>query len=1572
MRAPPTGGEKATPRSIARLTALGSHFPVTLLSALAVVLAVLIVALILVPVHVWRQPAVDAVYSGFDPNLMYVSPSGPAPKAGDVVMSPNELRIVAVPDSHPTVDLVTTPLSFSTSFDVEIAAEPAGSVPLRVELWSPENGAAYVVLFAPSGGDVITAETIVGGTSLQDLVGGIATNTEVLGHYQVGRFYHFTMVVDQSHKKISTRIVGPALGVADSTITPAVAPAVFKAFRYALTLSSSAGTEPSKAIARNFALTLMPQPLATAESTVKVDDATARLLVQLLLAASILICVVTALKLVASRRRQNSIRVLSQVARTARTRAPLAVLLAVALAVYLIANLPLFGLASPHYDVLSAKVWSYVAYHSGLADLYYRTLLVPAAGAWSGVPLHEAGFPYGITKAYYYYAIGWAYHLWPVAAGAVPVDQFSLEALLKSVNVVFGFVDGLFVYLILNRFVSRSTALTSAVLLALNPAVILVMSVWGSTETVSLFFVLGSILLAERNRPLGAWLMLAAAAYTRPQMLVLAFLLGAVYLRKFGARRNLLAIAWTVIVAFLFIGPFALAISPSVPVDYVARTLIFHFGNGQADLPYQGTSPGYYSIWTLPLLLVNGQHGLDRMWSPSTQPLFGSLTYGQVGASLAVGLVLAVGAVLLLRGSASSRPGQYFPVIAFGMLGWLMVTPGLISRYFVYAIVAIILCRKVFTNAGYFWTVGILTAITCISAYGHLSLDFLGYSGSVGVLSPTNNAFSQFVFNLFSADRFISLAALINIAILAVVAAKAWSSLRSDSPPRLQPAATPARSTAQVAFSMPANTALPSARAPQPAVTATPPSPRVVQRIRAHFALWSVLALAVAMLALTLIPAEFWKAPVDDATYSGFDPVLISADGGGGGAVRVGNSSIEMQAESNSKPSVNLATTQLQKLSASLDVTIMANEGALQPFRIGAWSPWTGSGEFVVFGAAPEDAIVVQAVSGGQPGPSLVGGDVIDSTLLGHYQLGRDYRIAMLVNRAGGSITTRVSADDGTNGEATLSSSQLPSLFSNVQLSLGASASGGPGSSRVSLHNYVLTLPHQRAWVSRVSDPTATAMVIALALLGALALAIAAWWHVADIKRLYRSSGRARLSLRFGAAAVAYVVGNALLFPLGGHPFDLGGAKLWAYVAGAYGPAQLYLLPNVVSLTWIWHGVPYIQSAFPYEPVSAYLSTAIGWLNIVFPGNWTLGPGNDSLEYLIKAVNVAFGLADAILIYSILRRLGTTERLSQVAAGLFLFNPAVWFSMSVWGQTHVFSIFLVLAAILLAEKRLPVWAWLALAAACLTRPQMIVFGFLLGIVFLRKFDWRQNAHALAWTVIAVFVLFSPLLLATSPSLPVDVLRQNLQVQEAGGNVAVLTTVSQDGLSVWPLVTYFLQGLSGLQRAFTPSSETLVDGLTYLRLGQILTLAAMLAVGGTLFLKKRTALESGGYLPLVALGMTSFLMLLTGTLATHFLLALPFLLLIHRWTGNGAYFYIAAIWTITTLVPMYGDMGLLISGLDYPLLAPAHNAVTKLFVDLFASDRFITGAVVANIAAVVWLAWLTSRSRTRERIVGEAA
>jgi len=716
------------------------------------------------------------------------------------------------------------------------------------------------------------------------------------------------------------------------------------------------------------------------------------------------------------------------------------------------------------------------------------------------------------------------------------------------------------------------------------------------------------------------------------------------------------------------------------------------------------------------------------------------------------------------------------------------------------------------------------------------------------------------------------------------------------------------------------------------------------------------------MLAITAVPAQVWRAPVNDAVYAGFDPYLDYSVAGGAGSVQTTMDSVDMTAPA----SINLATTLLPKLSAAIDVVVQDAGDATQPVRVGLWSPWTDAAQFVVFGPSPQNLITAETILNGKKGPTLLGGNVSESKVLGPYQLGQVYRVAVALDKTAGTITFRVTGADGTDATASLPTA----IFGNVQVSLNASASPDGGSSHVMLRNFKLTLPHQRVWASKADDPLLTAILLILALGGLLLVALAAITHlprggVASIAkglrpRMPRTRSR---QLMFGiAGAVAfYLAGNGLLFALGGHPFDMGVEKLYAYVARAYGPAQLYYLPNLVSIAWIANGVPFLESAFPYEPASAYLHTAIGWLNsLLFTGGGTFSPRSLSVEYLTKAFNVAFGLADSGLIYLLSRHVGLSKRWAVTAGALFLFNPAVWFSMSVWGQTHVFSIFLVLSAVWLAEKQHITGAWLMLAAACLTRPQMLVFGLLLGIVFLRKFTWRQNFSALSWTVIVVFLLLTPFTLATSPSLPIDVMLHNVNVQEGGGNVVILTTVSQDSYSIWPLVTLFARGASSLQRAFTPSSDLLIGSLTYQRVSQVLTVSAMLVLAGTLVFKKRATEEAGAYLPFVALGIASFLMLLTGILATHFLLALPFLLLCRRWMGSGAYFYVAAIWTITTLIPMYGDMGVVMSAQDYPLLARANNQITQFVVHLYGSDRFITVGVVANICAVIWLAVLAFR------------
>ena len=751
-----------------------------LLTIATVTVAAAIVILILIPVSFWRHPATDATYRGFDPNLLATSPSGPSDIPGKIDVAPNALAITAGPRSHPTVHLVTTPLSFSAAFDVTLNTLPTAGVPLRIGIWSPATRAGYFLIFDHDRGDTIRGEVISDGQSLQDLVGGVVRSDDLIAPFRTAHAYHIELNMDQLKRTLRVNVIG-ASEAAVRVVGPDQAPDLFNAFRPTLTVSAFPDDGSSTAVISNYKLTVPSQPTFAGEETVRIEDGRATTLVWVALLASVGLCLIGAVRWLAPRLKNlgkiGGLRIDSR-------RAPLILFVGSAAGAYVLANSLLFGVAAKHFEMVASGVWSYVAFKNGVADLYYRTLLAPAADAWRGTPVHEAAFSYGFTKAYYYLAAAWAYLPFS-GPGQLMVRDFSFEVLLKTLNVLFGVVDAGLVYLVLKRLVGPKTAQGSALLFVLNPALILVMSVWGSTESVSLFFVLGSIWLAEMDKPLPAWGLLAAGAFSRPQILVIAFLLGAVYLRKFGLRRNTLAISWTVLVSFIVLAPFVLAISPSVPVDYVTRTLAYHIGNEQADTAYLGLSPANYSIWTLPLLVINGVQGLQRMWSPSTTPFIGSLTYGQAGGALSVGLLVVLGAVALLRRSVSTQPGQYLPILAFGMLWWMLVTPGAMSRYMIYPIATLILCRAAFSAGAYFAAVGALIVVASITTYGHLASDFLGYSGGANLLSPANNAVSHFVFSLFSADWFINLAALSNIAVLIALGSKAWHSLRGEPVPHV-------------------------------------------------------------------------------------------------------------------------------------------------------------------------------------------------------------------------------------------------------------------------------------------------------------------------------------------------------------------------------------------------------------------------------------------------------------------------------------------------------------------------------------------------------------------------------------------------------------------------------------------------------------------------------------------------------------------------------------------------------------------------------------------------------------------
>src|SRR5713101_3090372 len=172
------------------------------------------------------------------------------------------------------------------------------------------------------------------------------------------------------------------------------------------------------------------------------------------------------------------------------------------------------------------------------------------------------------------------------------------------------------------------------------------------------------------------------------------------------------------------------------------------------------------------------------------------------------------------------------------------------------------------------------------------------------------------------------------------------------------------------------------------ALSSTPlvrPNDLITQTVR-----WAVPAVAALMLGLTVAPAEIWNHPAIDAVYKGFDPNLVYANGGGSKVVRVSTDAIDITATPNSQPRVNLATTSLKTLNASLDLLVIENKGASEPFRIGVLSPWTRLGYLLAF--EPQNRLTAETIEHGT-GAALIHGDVHPLATLGTYTPGITYHL---------------------------------------------------------------------------------------------------------------------------------------------------------------------------------------------------------------------------------------------------------------------------------------------------------------------------------------------------------------------------------------------------------------------------------------------------------------------------------------------------------------------------------------------------------------------------------------------------
>jgi hypothetical protein len=536
--------------------------------------------------------------------------------------------------------------------------------------------------------------------------------------------------------------------------------------------------------------------------------------------------------------------------------------------------------------------------------------------------------------------------------------------------------------------------------------------------------------------------------------------------------------------------------------------------------------------------------------------------------------------------------------------------------------------------------------------------------------------------------------------------------------------------------------------------------------------------------------------------------------------------------------------------------------------------------------------------------------------------------------------------------------------------------------------HYVLRVPRQFWTGARVEDWRARGLltVLLVASLSALALHIfivTRKWMTTHVSHSSLTTAslvirKETLSLKIVVASAVFIAlaANVLIFRLGFHVYDFTNAKIWAYVSAYHGLIEVYRLPSLTAAASdSWNGVPWGTSSFPYGAVMAYFYAGVGWLyRVLFTEQGNLVHVTAMPGFVIKAVVLGFSLGNTGLVYLILRSLGLRRRDGFVSAAMILFNPAIWFVESVWGETHSVSLFPLLLSLFLALRGVQSGAWITLGFAMLTRPQLLVPGVFAALLYLLSWPAKRNLSAVSWTILLVFVVMWPFLFELSPAFPVTVLRETVGFANLSDpRIGRFIPISHGTLNVWPLVTAFTKGAGGPDRYLISSTTPLVGEFTYTDVSSWLLMTALLGLGA-IAVRFRDVIrrDQRWIVHVTALSLLALLTLKTRIAPHHYNLVLPLLVLTRGTVIRrplAPYIWVAAL-SFIELVSSWGYYSMVIPGLNLgrlvPYLDPRGSSLSLAFSSVMASNAFITFGSAVNVAAFVWVAWELLRGMSLER------
>ena len=168
--------------------------------------------------------------------------------------------------------------------------------------------------------------------------------------------------------------------------------------------------------------------------------------------------------------------------------------------------------------------------------------------------------------------------------------HLSIESMIKVVPNIFDLATAALIYFFVKKQATFKVAILSTILYAFNPAVIYNAAVWGQFDAVYTFFLVLSLMLALKSKPIPSAMVFALGLLTKPQGIALLPLIALLIYKKNGLKNLLFSVA-------AFAATILVVVLPFEGIGNPVTFLIKIYSSGYTY--YDVTSVNAFNLWGL-------------------------------------------------------------------------------------------------------------------------------------------------------------------------------------------------------------------------------------------------------------------------------------------------------------------------------------------------------------------------------------------------------------------------------------------------------------------------------------------------------------------------------------------------------------------------------------------------------------------------------------------------------------------------------------------------------------------------------------------------------------------------------------------------------------------------------------------------------------------------------------------------------------------------------------------------------------------------------------------------------------